>query len=456
MTAAAVPTPTPTLTLTLDAYQADFERVQAAAPAAPAALQTLRQNAMEHFSRLGFPTTRMEEWRFTSVEPIARRPFTLSGPADVTSDQIAPFLFPELSASRLVFVNGRYAPALSVIQALPPGVEVRSLAELLTGGLDCLDSVEPYLGRLAAFEDQPFAALNTAFLQDGALIRIGDDVVLDHPIHTLFVSTAPGGAGVTHPRMLVVVGRNSSVGLVESYAGVRDAPYFTNAVTELDVGENSVVDHCKILRESLEAYHVASLQVRLARSAVVTSHSVTLGGALVRNDVGAVLAGEGAECTLNGLYVAGGRQLVDNHTTIDHVSPHCDSHELYKGILHGEGKAVFNGKIIVRLDAQKTDAKQSNKTLLLSERAQVNTKPQLEIFADDVKCTHGATVGQLDENAMFYLRARGLSREQARRMLIHAFATDVLQRITHEPIKARLDTALLEHLPAVDEGSRFA
>ncbi len=444
---------TPTLTLSLDAYQADFERVQAAIPAAPAALKTLRQNAMGRFSRLGFPTTRMEDWRFTSVEPIARRPFALGGPADVTSDQIAPFLFPELSASRLVFVNGRYAPALSAIQALPPGVEVRSLAEPLTGGLGWLDGVEPYLGRLAGVEDQPFAALNTAFLQDGALIRVGDDVVLDHPIHTLFVSTAPGGAVVTHPRMLVVVGRNSSVGLVESYAGVRDAPYFTNAVTELDVGENSVVDHCKILRESLEAYHVASLQIRLARSAVVTSHSITLGGALVRNDVGAVLAGEGAECTLNGLYVAGGRQLVDNHTTIDHVSPHCDSHELYKGILHGEGKAVFNGKIIVRLDAQKTDAKQSNKTLLLSERAQVNTKPQLEIFADDVKCTHGATVGQLDENAMFYLRARGLSREQARRMLIHAFATDVLQRITREPIKTRLDTVLLERLPAADQGS---
>ncbi len=449
MTAATTPTPT----LTLDAYQADFERVQAAAPAAPAALQTLRQNAMGHFTRLGFPTTRMEEWRFTSVEPIARRPFALGGPADVTSDQIAPFLFPRLSDSRFVFVNGRYAPTLSAIQALPPGVEVRSLAELLTGGLD---GVESYLGRLAAFEDQPFSALNTAFLQDGALIRIGDDVMLDHPIHTLFVSTAPGGAVVTHPRMLVVVGRNSSVGLVESYAGVRDAPYFTNAVTELDVGENSVVDHCKILRESLEAYHVASLQVRIARSAVVTSHSITLGGALVRNDVGAVLAGEGAECTLNGLYVAGGRQLVDNHTTIDHVSPHCDSHELYKGILDGEGKAVFNGKIIVRLDAQKTDAKQSNKTLLLSERAQVNTKPQLEIFTDDVKCTHGATVGQLDEDAMFYLRARGLSREQARRMLIHAFATDVLQRITREPIKPRLDTALLERLPAADQGSRSA
>ena len=448
MTAATTPTPIPTLTL--DAYQADFERVQAAAPAA---LQTLRQNAMGHFTRLGFPTTRMEEWRFTSVEPIARRPFALGGPADVTSDQIAPFLFPGLSDSRLVFVNGRYAPALSAIQALPPGVEVRSLAELLTGGLD---GVESYLGRLAAFEDQPFSALNTAFLQDGALIRIGDDVMLDHPIHTLFVSTAPGGAVVTHPRMLVVVGRNSSVGLVESYAGVRDAPYFTNAVTELDVGENSVVDHCKILRESLEAYHVASLQIRLARSAVVTSHSITLGGALVRNDVGAVLAGDGAECTLNGLYVAGGRQLVDNHTTIDHVSPHCDSHELYKGILDGEGKAVFNGKIIVRLDAQKTDAKQSNKTLLLSERAQVNTKPELEIFADDVKCTHGATVGQLDEDAMFYLRARGLSREQARRMLIHAFATDVLQRITREPIKPRLDTALLERLPAADQGSRSA
>ena len=408
---------------------------------------------MGQFTRQGFPTTRMEEWRFTSVEPIARRPYALGGPTDVAGDQIAPFLFPELSASRLVFVNGRYAPALSVVQALPARVEVRSLREVLTGGLD---SVEPYLGRLTALQDQPFSALNTAFLQDGALVRVGDDVTLDHPIHVLFVSTAPGDEVVTHPRMLVVVGRNSSVGLVESYVGVRDAPYFTNAVTEIEVGENSAVDHCKILQESLKASHVASLQVRLARHAVVTSNSMTLGGALVRNDIGAVLGGEGAECTLNGLYVAGGRQLVDNHTTIDHVSPHCNSHELYKGILDGEGKAVFNGKIIVRLDAQKTDAKQSNKTLLLSERAQVNTKPQLEIFADDVKCTHGATVGQLDEAALFYLRARGLSREQARRMLIHAFATDVLQRITRDPIKTKLDRALLDRLPAADEGSRPA
>ena len=284
------------------------------------------------------------------------------------------------------------------------------------------------------------------------MIRVGDGVVLRDPVHVLFVSTAPGEAVVTHPRVLLLAGDNSQVSVIESYAGLRDAGYFTNAVTQIDAGAGSVVNHCKILRESLQSYHVAGVQARLARSAVVTSNSITLGGALVRNDIGVVLDGEGAECTLNGLYLAGWKQHIDNHTTIDHASPHCASHELYKGILDGDGRAVFNGKIIVRQDAQKTDAKQSNKALLLSERAQVNTKPQLEIFADDVKCTHGATVGQLDEDALFYLRARGLGREEARRILIQAFATDVLNRIRHKPIQVELGRTLLDRLPAISAG----
>ena len=300
--------------------------------------------------------------------------------------------------------------------------------------------------------EQPFSALNTAFLQDGAVIRIDDGVVLKDPVHVVFISTAPGEAVVTHPRVLLLVGDNSQVSVIESYAGLRDAGYFTNAVTQIEAGAGSVVHHCKILRESLQSYHVAGMQARLARNAVVTSNSITLGGALVRNDIGVVLDGEGAECTLNGLYLAGGKQHIDNHTTIDHASPHCASHELYKGILDGDGRAVFNGKIIVRLDAQKTDAKQSNKALLLSERAQVNTKPQLEIFADDVKCAHGATVGQLDEDALFYLRARGLGREEARRILIQAFATDVLNRVRHKPIQMELGRALLDRLPTIATG----
>tara|TARA_B100000315_G_scaffold227450_1_gene235354 strand:- start:5830 stop:7182 length:1353 start_codon:yes stop_codon:yes gene_type:complete len=430
-----------------DGYQADFERLQGGADAAgvPAAVISLRQDAMAHFSRLGFPTTRLEDWRFTNVAPIASRAYALGNPAEIDGAQAGRLLVPDLPGPRLVFVNGRFAPSLSSVGAVPAGVEVRSLGDTLAAGLE---GVAPHLVSLAGVPEQPFSALNTAFLQDGALIKVAEGVVLDAPVQVLFVSTAQGEAVVTHPRVLVIAEANSQFGVIESYAGLRDAEYFTNAVTEIDAGAGSVVTHAKVLRESLQAYHVASLQARLDRSAVVTSTSVTLGGALVRNDVGAVLNGEGAECTLNGLYVAGRNQLIDNHTTIDHASPHCDSHELYKGILDGDGRAVFNGKIIVRLDAQKTDAKQSNKALLLSERAQVNTKPQLEILADDVKCTHGATVGQLDNDALFYLRARGLGLEHARRMLIDAFATDVLDRLGYAPLRTQLDRALLERLPA--------
>ena len=431
--------------------QADFDRLQDGwdKQGVSAPLKLLRQKAMEHFGRLGFPTTRMEDWRFTSVAPIATRPYALGALAEVTTDQIVRFLIPELPGPLLVFVNGRLSVSLSETGALPPGVAVQWLGDALATGLD---TAEPCLVSLGTEGEQPFSALNTAFLQDGAVIRIDDGVVLKDPVHVVFISTAPGEAVVTHPRVLLLVGDNSQVSVIESYAGLRDAGYFTNAVTQIEAGAGSVVHHCKILRESLQSYHVAGMQARLARNAVVTSNSITLGGALVRNDIGVVLDGEGAECTLNGLYLAGGKQHIDNHTTIDHASPHCASHELYKGILDGDGRAVFNGKIIVRLDAQKTDAKQSNKALLLSERAQVNTKPQLEIFADDVKCAHGATVGQLDEDALFYLRARGLGREEARRILIQAFATDVLNRVRHKPIQMELGRALLDRLPTIATG----
>lgn len=434
-----------------EGYQADFDRLQDGGDkqGVSAPLKLLRQKAMEHFGRLGFPTTRMEDWRFTSVAPIATRPYALGALAEVTTDQIVRFLIPELPGALLVFVNGRLSVSLSETGALPPGVAVQCLGDALATGLDAAD---PCLVSLGTEGEQPFFALNTAFLQDGAVIRIDDGVVLKDPVHVVFISTAPGEAVVTHPRVLLLVGDNSQVSVIESYAGLRDAGYFTNAVTQIEAGAGSVVHHCKILRESLQSYHVAGMQARLSRNAVVTSNSITLGGALVRNDIGVVLDGEGAECTLNGLYLAGGQQHVDNHTTIDHASPHCASHELYKGILDGDGRAVFNGKIIVRLDAQKTDAKQSNKALLLSERAQVNTKPQLEIFADDVKCTHGATVGQLDEDALFYLRARGLGLEEARRILIQAFATDVLNRVRHKPIQMELGRTLLDRLPTIATG----
>jgi Fe-S cluster assembly protein SufD len=252
---------------------------------------------------------------------------------------------------------------------------------------------------------------------------------------------------MTHPRVLVVMGAHSQATIVESYAGPYGDEYFTNAVTEIVLQDGAVVDHYKIQRESDRSDHVATMQVHAGRSANFSSHSLSFGGALVRNDVVCVLDGEGVECTLNGLYLASARRLVDNHTTIDHAKPHCGSREIYKGILTGHARAVFNGKIMVRPDAQKTDAKQTNKALLLSEDAQINTKPQLEIFANDVKCTHGAAVGQMDEEAIFYLRARGIGAREARHLLIHAFAADVLGRMRFEALRVHVDAELLRRLP---------
>jgi len=429
-----------------DLYLAAFDRARRDGAGAPAWLARVRDAAIARFGALGFPTTRHEEWRFTSVAPIAERAFQLAsdGAARVSEADLAPALFGAAGANRLVFVNGRRADQLSVAGRWPAGVEVTDLAAALAADPARL---EAHLTRLAGFDDRPFVALNTAFFGAGALVVVPDGVVVEEPIHVLFVATAADGPTVSHPRVLVVAGANSQVRLVESYAGAGEGTTFTNAVTEVVVGENAVVDHYKVQRESAGGYHVGSMHLRLARSATFSSHSIALGAALARNDVEAVLDGEGGECTLNGLYLVDGRRLVDNHTTIDHAQPHCDSHEVYKGILSGQAQGVFNGKIIVRPDAQKTDAKQTNRALLLSDDAQINTKPQLEIFADDVKCTHGAAVGQLDDDAIFYLRSRGLDFDQARTLLIQAFAGDILGRIRVEALREQLEAEMLRQLP---------
>ena len=429
-----------------DGYLAEFDRVAREPDGrVPASISKLRKAAIDRFSQLGFPTTKLEAWRFTNVAPIAATPFALAddGLSALPSDELDRFTFKDLPFTQLVVVNGCFAPQLSSCGALPAGVEAGGLSEAIDRDPTL---VERYLTRLAPYEDQPFTALNTAFLRDGAFLQISANAVIEQPIHLLFVATAHQKATVHHPRVLILAGENSQARIVESYAGLRDAQYFTNAVTEIVAGPNAVIDHYKLLRESLQAFHVASMHVSLGRSSSFSSHSITLGGALVRNDVNALLNGEGIDCTLNGLYVANGRRLIDNHTMVDHAKPHCSSHELYKGILDDDAHAVFNGKIVVQLDAQKTDAKQTNQALLLSEHAQINTTPQLEIFADDVRCTHGATVGQLDDDAMFYLRSRGLSHARARNVLIHAFASDILDRIKIAPIRAHLDRVLLEQL----------
>jgi Fe-S cluster assembly protein SufD len=409
----------------------------------PRWLQDLRDGGASRFATLGFPTTRQEEWRFTSVMPIVESEFkpAPSEPASLTPEQLTEFVYSDAPA-RLVIVNGRYAPELSRTAGLPPGVRLGSLA---SAAAEQTDGVARYFGQLADFGNRPFAALNTAFADDGAYVFIPDGLILEAPLQLLYVSSADVPV-MSHVRALIVAGNRSQSRIVETYVGTRGARYFTNAVTEVFAGEDAILDHYKVQEESREAFHIASMHVRAGRSTNFASHSFALGGKLVRNDIIALLDGEGAECTLNGLYLADGERLVDTHTTIDHAKPHCPSHEVYKGILGGRARAVFNGKIIVRPDAQKTDAKQTNRALLLSDHATINTKPQLEIFADDVKCTHGAAIGQLDEDALFYLRARGLTFFEARDMLIHAFAGEILDRVRIEPLKRALENELYAQL----------
>ena len=427
-----------------EGYAAQFEAIKEAV-SLPGTLAALRDDAFAGFGRLGFPSTRLEDWRFTNVSPIAETQFSVaSAPADYDRAALEALRLPALGGPELVFVNGLFEPALSTTEGLPHGVKARSLASVLAQDPDTLS---PYLGRLASTENKAFTALNTAFLRDGAVVEVPAGVVVERPIHLVFVSMSSETPALSQPRVLLLAGANSQVRVVESHAGDRDVAYLSNAVTEVLVDEHAVVDHYALIREAESAFHIGALHAKLGRASRFSSHAITLSGSIVRNEGIVVLDGEGGECTLNGLYLAEASQLVDNQTTIDHAQPHCDSHELYKGILDGRSRGVFNGKIVVRLDAQKTDAKQSNKALLLSEDAQVTTKPQLEIFADDVKCTHGATVGQLDEDSLFYLRSRALSEHQARQLLIHAFAADLLGHIKIDAIRHQLDTLLLERLP---------
>jgi Fe-S cluster assembly protein SufD len=411
-------------------YLAAFERLERelAASGTPA-VHRLRKAAAARFSELGLPGPREEEWRFTPIAPLARIPFEPAPPDD--SDAAA---LPRPT------------------QPLPSGVVVCGLAEAIQK-LPRL--VEPHLARHADYSKQPFTALNTAFLRDGAFVYVPPGVVVEEPLFLRFHADASGEAPrVWHRRCLVVLGDHSRLTLVESYNGLPGVTYFTNAVTEIVVGAGAVVDHYKVKREGDRAFHQATMQVQIGRAANFSSHAVTQGGQWVRNEINAVFEGEGAECTLNGLYQASGNQLVDNHTFIDHAYPHCASHELYKGILDGKARGVFNGKIYVRQDAQKTDAKQTNQTLLLSDDATINTKPQLEIYADDVKCTHGATVGQLDAESIFYLRTRGVGLAEARSLLTYAFANDIVGRIKVPSVRAELERSLLEahHLPAAESG----
>ena len=415
-------------------YREDFD-LQGSAPAL---LQTLRKQGMARFQALGFPTTKNEDWHFTSVAPIAERTFRPAAAGGVIDEtDIDRFNFGERGWHTLVFVNGAFSKELSSNAPLGNKVRVTSLASAIKSGIAGIDG---HMGKIATFEQHAFTALNTAFMNDGAFIEIGADAVVEQPIHLLFFSD---GEGVSHPRNLIVTARHSRATVIESYVSLGNGAYFTNAVTEISLGEGSHLDHYKLQRESESAFHVGTVQVRQARDSQLHSFSLAVGGSLARTNIYTSLDGDAATCTLNGLYLTDGAQHVDNQTSIEHIAPNCPSHELYKGVLDGRSHGVFNGKVYVHPEAQKTDGKQSNNNLLLSPTARVDTKPQLEIFADDVKCTHGATVGRLDELAMFYLNSRGIGPETARILLTYAFAADVLETIELEPLRVELEKMVL-------------
>jgi Fe-S cluster assembly protein SufD len=422
-----------------ETYTASFEALGRDPVFGATAVRQARERAFDRFLSRGFPTTRDEEWRFTSVAPIAAVPFgrppvTAIDPAEAVRLNGVPVGVP------IVVVNGRLS---APIAGLPDGVTVRSLSDAP------VDAVLPE----RADGGTVFVDLNTAFFEDVITIDVAPRAIVRDTLHVIFVSAPGADPALVSPRLTITVGEQAQCAVIESYvdlgrSGVGLAtggPVLANGVTDVRLAPGANVDHVKFQHQGDASFHMATMFVRLDRAAVFTSHSLVLGGRIVRNDIIATLEGAGAECTLNGLYVGVGDGLVDTHTTIDHAQPHCPSHEVYKGILAGRARAVFNGKILVRQDAQKTDAKQTNKALLLTDQAQINTKPQLEIFADDVKCTHGAAIGQLDEDALFYLKARGIGPIEARNMLIHAFAGQVLDGVQAEPLR-RAAMARVEHL----------
>ena len=405
-------------------------------------LDNLRNTAMERFSDLGFPSVKDEEWKYTNVAPIAR--MSLQPSAASTKLELASFEVPEALESQLVFVNGKLQRDRSSVTALPIGVTATGLVEACGSPESTL--LRKHLARSADYVSSGFTALNTGFISDGAFIHVQRNLEVSQPIHLLFISD--GAQPVTFPRVLIVAEENSSATIIESYLGASGAEYFTNAVVEVVLKDGAKLEHYRVQREGVDAFHVATTVADLGGNASYNTTAINLGAKLSRHDVRAIMDHEGAECWLDGLYLVTGNQHTDTHSVIDHRKPHCTSHQLYKGILDGKSRAVFNGKVFVRHDAQKTDAMQTNKNLLLSNEARVDTKPQLEILADDVKCAHGAAVGQIEEDELFYLETRGIHPDLARNLLTYGFAEEVIGKIKIDSIRQQLDEAVLNRLNA--------
>jgi len=420
----------------IECYRMGFEETDKVSRE-PGWMRELRRSAMGTFERLDFPTMKDEDWHFTNIAPIAEKMFGVARQgAPISDDLIARFAYGQ-EWHTIVFVNGR----LQSMDVDAKGIKVSSLAADIAKESDV---VKRHVSRLATPESASFTALNTALATDGVVLRVGADTKVEKPIHFLFVSDSNAENSAIQTRNLVFAEHHSECTIIESYVTVGGNSYFSNAVTEVFVAEGARLGHYKLQTESRNAFHVGTIQVHQAKASRYESFSFATGAKLSRTNIYTTLAGDAAEAILNGLYMVDGSQHVDHQTRIEHVAPNCPSHELYKGILDGRSHGVFNGKVYVHPEAQKTDGKQSNNNLLLSDSARVDTKPQLEIFADDVKCTHGATVGRLDETALFYMRSRGVGIAQARRLLTYAFAADVLEKIELEPLKEALEAQVLE------------
>lgn len=429
-------------------YADAFREFAGAREGEPSWLERLREGAFGRFEELGFPTTDEEEWKYTNVAPLARKAFrpATQGKVELESAAVEPFFSAEARGSRLVFVNGVYSPEHSSLEAIPQQVVAEELGAALAG--EQAELLWEHLGRLSGEGSDAFSALNTAFLGGGALLRVPAGVVVESPVQLLFLTTPGEAEAVSFPRVLVVAERDSRLDIIESYAAVDDAEYFTDAVVEVFVGEGARVTHYKVQNESDHAFHVASTRAEVSKDGAYELTTVTLGARLSRHDIEVAFTSPGAECRVDGLYLVGDGQHTDTHSLIDHREPNCTSRQNYKGILDGKSRAVFNGRVYVHEGASQTDAQQSNKNLLLSTDARVDTKPQLEIYNDDVKCSHGATVGQLEEEELFYLLSRGLHPDLARNLLTYGFAEEIVGNIKHESIRAQLDEAILNRLHA--------
>lgn len=424
----------------LAAFQRNEERMNGEAKTP---LHQLRRAALKQFDLLGFPTIRNEEWKYSNVSALLKEAFDLEVASTLTADDLAPLEIPNLDGNILYFVNGFYRPELSRLISPADQVQILSFAEALKTDPDLVGS---YFARYADYQDNAFTALNTAFANDGVVVRVPDNSTVEQPIILRFITDAREKNIVSQPRNLIIVGRNAEVTLAESFRTLGERAGFVNVVTEIVLDRDARMQYYKVQSDTERSYHIGTTQVCQTDNSHFYSATVTLNGNFVRNNLNIVLNGQYAEAFMYGLYMPNGRQHVDNHTLVDHAMPNSYSNELYKGILDDTGTGVFNGKIYVRPDAQKTNAYQSCKNVVLSPGASMNTKPQLEIFADDVKCSHGTTTGQLNDEALFYMRSRGIPKEEARTLLLYAFAQDVLSQIKIEPIREYLEGVVTQKL----------